>query len=206
MKVAIGDSFAYGEELEDRSKAWPGLIGYENHGLRGASNEYTFRRAVELALQATHMIVAWSDSGRYELYTQRPITVSECYNHHKGVIQVNPGWVQMGTWFKELYSYYSDEEHQLLRTLSYMVALQDVLKANNIDYWFCSAFGNQQLFKKYIDNSKLKPWFDRLNTDKFIGYPSEGFVEWAYDAPRGLNGHPLKEGHKLIADEILKHI
>ena len=32
------------------------------------------------------------------------------------------------------------------------------------------------------------------------------FVDWAYDAPRGLDGHPLEEGHKLIADEILKHI
>ena len=45
-------------------------------------------------------------------------------------------------------------------------------------------------------------WGDPLNIPCYIGR----LVEWAYDAPRGPGGHPLEEGHKLIADEILKHI
>jgi lysophospholipase L1-like esterase len=45
-------------------------------------------------------------------------------------------------------------------------------------------------------------WEDSLDIPCYIGR----LVEWAYDAPRGLDGHPLEEGHKLIADEILKHI
>ena len=87
-----------------------------------------------------------------------------------------------------------------------MVALQDVLVANNVDYFYCSAFGNQELFAKYADNTDIKIWTDRLNTDRFIGFPEYGFVEWAYNTPQGPNGHPLELGHRNIADEILKYI
>ncbi len=206
MKLAIGDSFTYGEELADQSLAWPGLLGYENYGLPGASNEYIFRKAVELAPDASHMIVAWSDSARYELYTYNKINVAQRYNKHQGVIQVNPTWIKLNSWFKDLYAKYTDEQHQFAKTLLYMVALQDVLVANNVNYYFCSAFGNQELFVKYAGNTDIKLWTDRLNTDRFIGFPEYGFVEWAYGTPHGPNGHPLELGHKQIAEQISKHL
>ena len=206
MKIAVGDSFTYGEELADQSLAWPGLMGYENHGLRGASNEYIFRKAIELAPEATDMIVAWSDSARYELYTHNKINVAHRYAKHQGVIQVNPGWTELNIWFADLYKKYSEEQHQFLRTLTYMVALQDVLVADNVDYYYCSAFGNQELFVKYADNTDIKMWTDRLNTSRFIGFPDQGFVEWAYNTPHGPNGHPLELGHKNIADKLCETI
>lgn len=206
MKVAIGDSFTYGEELADRELAWPALLSYTNLGQKGASNEYIFRTALEMAPKVTNMIIAWSDSGRYELYTNRAMNVKERYVKHTGIIQVNPGWTRMNSWFRELYGNYSDEKHQLLRTLSYMVALQDVLKVNMVDYYFCSTFGIQELFNRYIDNSELQPLLTRLNTNRYIGFPYEGMVEWAYDTPQGPNGHPLELGHKRIADKIAEYI
>lgn len=199
-KIAIGCSFTYGEELEDRTLAWPGLLGYDNHGLKGASNEYIFRRAVEYASEATHMIIAWSDSSRHEVYTHKPVIAAQRYNKTTGIIQINSNWSQ--PWFAEYYKFYTDEEHQFLRTLTYMVALQDVLEANKVNYRYCSAFSNQILFEKYKNSTELKPWFDRINKSKYIGWYNEGMVEWAYGMPCGPRGHPLEQGHKLIADKI----
>jgi len=206
MKIAVGDSFTYGEELADRTQAWPSLLGYDNHGMQGASNEYIFRKAAELAPDADNMIVAWSDSGRYELYTHNKINVAQGYFKHQGIIQVNPSWIKLNSWFKDLYAKYTDEHHQFLKTVLYMVALQDVLAANQVDYYYCSAFGNQEMLVKYADDPVLNPWIGRLNTDRFIGFPKYGLVEWAYGTPQGPNGHPLELGHRKIADELFKYI
>lgn len=206
MKIATGDSFTYGEELEDRTvSAWPALLGYENHGLRGASNEYIFRTSAELAPVATNMIVAWSECTRHEIYTHNPVSVMQRYTNFTGIIQVNSRWTDI-PWFRELYGKYSEEQHQFLRTVVNMVTLQDVLTANNVDYRYCSAFSNQVMFKKYKDDTDIAPWIARLNTDKFIGFPDEGFVEWAYETPRGKGGHPLEYGHQKIAERLKQEI
>ncbi len=137
MKAAVGDSFTYGEELADRSNAWPTVLGYENHGLPGASNEYIFRTAIELAPTCTHMIVAWSECTRHEVYTHQPVTVHR-HKQFQGLIQTNSRWTEL-PWFRELYANYTQEAHQFTRTLyrqnpqnscSYMThtpSLRDVL-------------------------------------------------------------------------------
>ena len=73
------------------------------------------------------------------------------------------------------------------------------------DQWAENKFQTQvKLLDKYLGMPHyfVVGWEDPLNIPCYIGR----LVEWAYDAPRGLGGHPLEEGHKLIADEILKHI
>lgn len=202
MKIAIGDSFTYGEELEDRTaSAWPALLGYDNHGLRGASNEYIFRTSLELAPHCTHMIVAWSECTRYDLYAHDPVSIAERYSNYTGPIQVNPGWSRIA-WFKELYTRYTDQEYQFRKTVAYMIALQSVLQAHEVDWYYCSAFSNQELFETYRDLELI----ERIDQKRFIGFPNEGFVEWAYGSPQGPNGHPLELGHKRIAEEIARYI
>ena len=214
MKIAIGDSFTYGEELQDRhTQAWPALIGYENYGLRGASNEYIFRKSVELASTSSHMIIAWSECTRYDFYTNIPVSVANRYKNYTGPVQVNPGWATVkNPWnehampfFRDLYVKFTDEKYHFIKTLSYMTALQDVLYANQVEYYYCSSFSNNEMFEKYANDDEVKLWIDRLNTKMFIGYPKQGFVEWAYGTPHGPDGHPLEQGHKRIAEEILNH-
>jgi hypothetical protein len=62
------------------------------------------------------------------------------------------------------------------------------------------------MFKKYKDDTDIAPWIARLNTDKFIGFPDEGFVEWAYETPRGKGGHPMEYGHQKIAERIKQEL
>ena len=86
-----------------------------------------------------------------------------------------------------------------------MVAIQDVLMVNNVDYVQTSSFGNQDLFVKYQDSDLIKPWIARLDKTKYIDYP-RGLVEWAYGTPQGPGGHPLEQGHKQIAEKIYEKL
>ena len=73
------------------------------------------------------------------------------------------------------------------------------------DQWAENKFQTQvKLLDKYLTMPHyfVVGWEDPLDIPCYIGR----LVEWAYNAPRGPGGHPLEEGHKLIADEILKHI
>jgi lysophospholipase L1-like esterase len=71
----IGDSFTYGDELPDRSKAWPCLVaeelGYtvDNLAQPGASNDYIVRTTVEYLDTHTPdlVIIAWTTPDRLEL-------------------------------------------------------------------------------------------------------------------------------------------
>jgi len=45
-----------------------------------------------------------------------------------------------------------------------------------------------------------------IDKDRFIGWPTEGIVEWVYGTPHGPGGHPLEQGHQIIANKILESL
>jgi hypothetical protein len=71
----IGDSFTYGDELPDRSKAWPYLVakalGYtvDNLAQPGASNDYIVRTTVNYLNTHTPdlVIIGWTIEDRLEI-------------------------------------------------------------------------------------------------------------------------------------------
>jgi lysophospholipase L1-like esterase len=75
MLLTTGDSFTYGTELEDNSKAWPYMLaGYlqcdvVNLAEPGASNDFILRSTVEgiKKHKPTLVIVAWTTPDRFEL-------------------------------------------------------------------------------------------------------------------------------------------
>ena len=75
MLLTTGDSFTYGTELEDTSKAWPYMLaGYLNTDVvnlaePGVSNDFILRSTVEGIKKhsPTVVIVAWTTPDRFEL-------------------------------------------------------------------------------------------------------------------------------------------
>ena len=49
-------------------------------------------------------------------------------------------------------------------------------------------------------------YYDLIDKDRFIGWPTEGIVEWVYGTPHGPGGHPLEQGHQIIANKILESL
>ena len=48
---------------------------------------------------------------------------------------------------------------------------------------------------------------NQINIQHYLGWSdSSSMVEWVYGTPQGVKGHPLEEGHRMIADKIIKHI
>jgi hypothetical protein len=54
-----------------------------------------------------------------------------------------------------------------------------------------------ELFPKLINAIDQSMFIDDMFTS--VG-------EWTYGTPNGPNGHPLEQGHEIIADKIYEHI
>lgn len=209
MKIlALGDSFTKGSELQDPSNSsWPIALGkltnavVDNHAEYGGSNDMMFRKAVELTAQQSYdlVIVAWTESHRMEVYLNEPIYM-ERRQYTPGPLSVNHHWGEL-TWTKEYYTNHSNEEYFLRKWLCQVVALQGYFENCNQRYIFLNAFGNQHALPKY--DLVLK---EQVNTERFVGWPDSGIVEWVYGTPHGKYGHPLEQGHQIVAEKIYEHI
>jgi len=204
----IGDSFTYGDELPDRSKAWPSLLadklGYNliNGGTSGVGNEFIVRKTIKAVATSapTLVVIAWTSCGRQE------------HADEWGAYDIWPGCSSRGVNFdedaklayrKELIKYitmHNNEEHEYRRWLRQVIMLQSFLQVHNIDYIMCSAFDNQMCYKKYYKHNQ--EYYDLIDTTKFVGWPHDGLVEWAYGTPTATGGHPLHKGHRKIAEKL----
>lgn len=210
MIYTIGDSFTYGEELADPAKdAWPVLLADRlnmpliNEGRPGIGNEFIIKKTIQAVVKYKPKlaVIAWTSSGRSE------------FADGLGVYDIWPGCSSKkfeNSQYKnriELIKYisrYNNSEHEYRRWLRQVVLLQSFLRDKNINYVMCSAFDNQHRFGKEYRNNQ--GYYELIDHKKFLGWPNDGFVEWAYGTPHGTGGHPLELGHQRIAEAIAKHL
>jgi len=203
MLYTVGDSFTYGQELPNpEQQAWPVLLanrlGYRliNDGRPGVGNEYIVKQTIKAV--AKHkpklVVVAWTSCGRQEhadewgAYDIWPGCSSRVFDEDPKL-----------QYRKELIKYITvnnNAEHEYRRWLRKVILLQSFLQNHGIDYIMCNVFDNQE---RYNANEE---YIGLIDHTKFVGWPNDGFVEWAYDAPQGPGGHPLEQGHKQIAEKI----
>lgn len=206
LLYTVGDSFTYGQELSNPEQTcWPRLVAnsidYElvNDGRPGVGNDYIVKKTMQAVseLKPDLIIVCWTSAGRVEhadewgAYTTWPGSNIRVFDDSKL------------SYRKELIKYitiHNNKEYEYRRWLRNAILLQSFLKCYNVKYKFVSAFDNQSRNKKYMQHND--GYVQMIDTDNFIGWPYEGLVEWAYDTPHGPGGHPLEEGHKLIADKV----
>ena len=207
MLYTVGDSFTYGQELPNpEQQAWPVLLadrlGYRliNDGRPGVGNEYIVKQTIKAV--AKHkpnlVVVAWTCCGRQE------------HADEHGVYDVWPGCSSRVfdedpklQYRKELIKYITvnnNAEHEYRRWLRQVILLQSFLQNHSIEYIMCNVFDNQHRFGKYYKDNQ--GYYELIDHTKFVGWPTDGFVEWAYDTPHGPGGHPLEQGHKQIAEKI----
>lgn len=210
LLYTVGDSFTYGQELADPDQqAWPRLLanrlGYQlvNDGRPGTGTEFAVKRTMQAvaSLQPDLVVVGWTSCGRTE------------YADAGGVYDIWPGCtrrrrhVHSAPHRQDLIKYitlYNNQLHEYRRWLRQIILLQSFLSCYNISYLFASAFDNQVLNSKY-QNHNQKYW-DMIDTTRFVGWPDQGFAEWAYGTPQGPGGHPLEQGHQRIADKLYEAV
>ena len=208
MKVyTFGDSFTYGEELDDPcTQSWPALVANNldkqliNRSLPGCSNQYIVKKVMSEVANLTHsdeqlFLIAWTSCGRME------------FADDDGVFDIWPGtqrrWQIPVPYRETLMKYitvHNNVEHQYRNWLRQCILLQDFLVNRNIQYRFITAFDNHILNQKYWDTAD--PYNRLLDTKKFSGWPDVSLMEIMGDCAKGDRGHPLEEGHKRISDYV----
>ena len=209
MLYTVGDSFTYGQELPNpEQQAWPVLLadrlGYRliNDGRPGVGNEYIVKQTIKAVAKYKPelVVVAWTSCGRQE------------HADEHGVYDIWPGCNSRAfsedrsgklEYRHELIKYITvnnNAEHEYRRWLRQVILLQSFLQNHGIDYIMCNVFDNQHRFGKHYRYNQ--GYYELIDHTKFVGWPNDGFVEWAYDTPHGPGGHPLEQGHKQIAEKI----
>ena len=202
--LTVGDSFTYGEELEDLNSAWPYILGkqlgYEvaNLAQPSKSNTYMVRTVVENFQEYDLIIVAWSHFARME------------FSDDLGIYDIWPG--NQGAMFtgelshrKGLIDYvnrYSSDTYLYTQYLINIILVQNFLTQQNKKYLMLDAFGNT-----HADVRKLNLELSQLvNAEQYLCWPNESMIEWTYGTSKGPRGHFLEQGHEIVADKIYEHI
>lgn len=206
--IACGCSFTYGEELLDRSKAWPGELSRQigcvvhNLGAPGVGNDYIVKKAIANSQpNKTLAVIAWTSCERIEFADQFGAFTGWPGSQLK-LIKSNHN--NMGNSHRQRFLDLITEHHNtnwaFRRWLRQVVLLQSFFQAQQIPYLMVNAFNNQVLGRDLIKHSgDLVKW---INTENFAGWPDSGIVEWIYGTAHMPKGHPSEAGHVLIAQMI----
>lgn len=197
MILTVGDSFTYGEELQDRTNnAWPYLLGMDvrNMGQGGGSNDMIMRVVAEETAKTKYdlVIVGWADTSRFEVWS------------NQGPISVNHNGRRNIPWVPDYYKYSYDEKFGFRKWFTQILVLQQYLKSINQPYIFVNVAGLQGHYVDYKD--EFGYIWDQYDISNYLGWPLDGMLEWQGNCPKGPGGHPLELGHQRIAEKINEHI
>lgn len=203
--VCIGDSFTYGDELEDRSMAWPSLLANNlncnviNLGTPGGSNDKFIRQIFEEYKNFDLIILSWTHPCRFEIKVENVF------------VGMSPGIAEVrnNSWAIEYYKKYYSNFDAHFRWLVNVLMLQSFFKQTNQKYIFCSTFGTNRTLDKN-EQQEYIPIFQKMIEDvdrkHYLGWHQYGMLDWVTDCPAAPGGHPLELGHQRIADKINEHI
>lgn len=176
MILVVGDSFTYGEELNNRYHAWPWAINTPdavyNLAQPGYSNDAIVRTTVDFIEQTDiqSVIIAWTTPHRIEVNEQH-LTPTSHRKYGSICDQVFLDW---------------QEDWAVNKFYTQVALLNGYLKSKGISYVFVRTFD--------VPNCNIGPWIEG------------SMVEWMGDCPKGPGGHPLELGHQRIAEHINEHI
>jgi hypothetical protein len=204
--LTVGDSFTYGAELEDRYQAWPyrlaDKLGYEVHnmGQSGCSNNSILRRCLE-ELSETHydlVVIGWTSPGRIEWKDDLGIA----YNIWPGY-PADTQFFKDHPWRIEFLNFISQHHNSAYLYEQYLlnvISLQSYFKANNINYRMLNI--RHKDYYHSVGRETYEALGKQVDTENFIGWHKFGMDELTANLPKGKQGHPLKQGHERIANEI----
>jgi lysophospholipase L1-like esterase len=203
MIYCFGDSFTYGDELQDRSDAWPGVLDQLtdhtviNYGQPGASNSWICNKVVQKCLEQKPQvaIIAWTTTDRYEFFGEN--NTSRCFNINQS---------DRLPFVQQLYSEYHNSTGKFIEWISQAILIQNFLENQKINYLFANAFGIDDILVENKNNDYFQKMLSYLNTEYFVGWPNENFIDWSRGSPLGPKGHFLEQGHQQVAEKIYNQL
>ena len=207
--LTIGDSFTYGYELDNLDNAWPYVLARQlqsnvvNKGANSSGNIKMVRSLIEETISDYDLvIIAWSGFDRIELADEYgiwetwPGARSENHNNYR---------IQNHTEFRKILidyvnCYHNDNYLYRQQYLSQVILAQNYLKYHKKNYIMLDTIINHKFPGRLSDANK--DLINQIDTDFFLGWPSESMEEWTKDVPLGPGKHFLEQGHKIVASKV----
>lgn len=203
--LAVGDSFTYGEELDNINLAWPYLlgqkIGYDvtNLGKPSGGNTQIVRNVVENVHNYDLFVIAWSHFARIEMADENGIhdiwPGSQSYLYYDKELEFRKDAINYIT-------RYHDDNYLFQQFLINAVLLQDFLLSKKKKFVMLNAFGNNQI--ELVN--KHKKLANQIIPRQFVGWPELTMMEWTDGCEQGPRKHFLEEGHNKVANILYEHI
>ena len=207
--LAVGDSFTWGEELDDRGNAWPVIVGTMlkanvlNQAKPGSGNQRIIRTVMQHVSSGQPcdlVLVGWTSPGRME------------FSDASGVFDIWPGY--SGTmftaggqeWRLDLLEYINKHHDPAWIYEKYVMdvmLLQSWLSHRNMRYLMINTGCNEYYHKSFFSKTALSLGVD---SSTYLGWPSHGMSEWTVDCERGPRGHFLERGHRMVAAQVCRKI
>jgi hypothetical protein len=203
--LTVGDSFTYGDELDNTRDAWPQVLQNKmsckltNLAMPGTGNTSMVRTVIEHATNYDLIIVAWSHFARMEFADD--FGIYDTWPGHRGIKFFDKLEYRM-----ELLSYitkHHNDEYLYNQYLINIVLVQSYLSSINKKLIMLDAYGNNAPIRMLPEFIVIR---NQINADNFLGWPRTTMSEWTHGTPHGPGGHFLEEGHAIVADKIYKHI
>lgn len=208
MIYAIGDSFTYGDELLSQDLAWPAVLSRKlnkqiiNKGMPASGNTRMVKRAIDAVLDSAELIIiGWSncnrqefadDIGIYDIWAGRNYRAFQLDDPTHRVTQI------------KYMTAYNTPKYYYANWLRQIILTQNLCKSNSIPCVMFIACGAHEEHKLYYNEfSKL---VNAIDHSMFVEDMFTSVAEWTWGTPYGPYGHPLEQGHQIIADKIYEHI
>ena len=120
--------------------------------------------------------------------------------HHSGLTSPTCITEQDKNILKDFFMKHSNAD-LLVRFIEQVIDMQNFLKENNVDYIFFNAFGFKELYKEHVQDARIYPLLDKMDFDRFMGWPDEDFCVWSY---MEYGEDKLDSGHLGVASH--KHM
>jgi hypothetical protein len=211
--LAVGDSWTFGEELEQFYEAWPyvlaNLIDADvfNMGEPGCSNTSILRRTMieipRVPNRSYDMVfIGWTSPGRIEWKDEigSEYSLWPGYSFTKETFKTKPWRLNHLNHINR----YHNVDYLFKQYLVNVISLQSYFKARNIPYVMINMTNNDYYQQTSLPNSLNLA--DQIDKDNFLGWDTFGMMELVDGCPKGPGHHPLTEGHQKIAEKIYEHI
>jgi hypothetical protein len=207
MIQAIGDSFTYGDELPSQELAWPSLLSKKlntpvlNKGRSASGNKRMVKRAIDAVIDKSRLIViGWSDCNRQEFADEIGIFDLWAGRNFRSFQQDPTHRIDQIKYMTA----YDTPEYYYAGWLRQIILVQNLCKANNTNCVMFISCGTNASHAQY--HTKYKKLVDSIDHSMFVDDMFTSVGEWTYGTPHGPNGHPLEQGHEIIAEKIYEHI
>jgi hypothetical protein len=208
--LAVGDSFTYGEELDNRDHAYPYYLakGFKatvvNLAQPSGGNTQMIRKAIDYIVGGEPVdlvLLGWTSPGRME------------FADANGVFDIWPGYGgdlfrrDGQDWRLELLDYinkHHDPKYLYTKYLLDIIMMQSFLQSRDVKYIMTTVVSNEYYHKTFHNDDAVL--HKQIDTQYFLGWPNEGMAEWTHGCKKGPRGHFLEEGHRKVTVKLYEHI